>query len=174
MTSEKEIYDYWQERAQNLVYYRGEDFYTVTSLPFYIRRREEMLALFDQSIHSILLDKATHINILDFGCGNGKYSILLKQLYPQCEIFGCDLSKNMIQQAKQNAHKEKVYVQFKVSDSQVPFDELFDIVFINAVFAHINTRLLDSIVDNITNHLRKHGKIILFEQTASTPRYGET
>ena len=45
MKSEKTIHDYWQERASNLIYYQGEYYYTITSLPFYIKRREEMLVL---------------------------------------------------------------------------------------------------------------------------------
>lgn len=174
LTSEKEIYDYWQGRAKNLVYYRGEAFYTVTSLPFYIKRREEMLYLLNQEMQSILSDRIEPINILDFGCGDGKYSILIKQLYPQCEMFGCDLSPNMISQAKQNASRKNVCIKFKISDSHVPFKYLFDVILINAVFAHININLLDSIVENLTNHLSENGRIIVFEQTALYPQHGQT
>jgi len=173
MRSDKKIYDYWQERANNLVHYRGETFYTITSLPFYIKRREEMLVLFNREIGSILL-RDTQPIVLDFGCGDGKYSILIKQLYPQCKVYGCDLSTNMIQQAQLNANQEDVEIQFGVFDSKIPFNELFDVIFINAVFAHIDTSLLDRIVNNITTHLRKDGKIIIFEQTALVPRHGDT
>jgi len=173
MKSEKTIHDYWQERASNLIYYQGEYYYTITSLPFYIKRREEMLVLLKKEMQSILCN-IMEPNILDFGCGDGQYSILIKKQHPQCKVYGCDLSANMVKLACSNANHEDIEIQFKVSDSKIPFNEMFDLIFVNAVLAHIDESLLDDIVVDFATHLRSGGAVIVFEQTASIPRYGDT
>ena len=49
---------------------------------------------------------------------------------------------------------------------------MFDLIFVNAVLAHIDESLLDDIVVDFATHLRP-GAVIVFEQTASIPRYGD-
>ena len=61
----------WSERTTNLVSWRGEKFYTVTSLPLYIHRRKQILTTIQKKIDSNLENTGSPIRILDFGCGDG-------------------------------------------------------------------------------------------------------
>lgn len=168
-----DITDYWEGRGNEFVEYHGESFYTVTSLPLYVFRRGLLLELVDCMINKFLKEGD---RILDFGCGDGFYSNWIKQKYPSMEVYGCDLSANMIGRARANAEVGQNDVVFKVSDSGIPFNQRFDMVLIVAVLAHImNQNQKEEVIENISDHLVDDGLVCLFERTGGeTPKKGDT
>lgn len=177
MTNEKPSFgqeDYWNERAKSKIFYKNEYFYTVTSLPFYIKRRELLLCHLEKEI-SLLNNENKNISILDFGCGDGYYSLSLKKKFPYTDVKGCDLSESMIESAKINSKESGFTINYLVANSVIPFQEKFDIIIIIAVLAHVlEDSLLVTIVTDISNHLRTGGSVIIFEATANIPRKGTT
>jgi SAM-dependent methyltransferase len=177
MKTQRDIKEYWEDRAVETLQYRGETFYTVTSLPFYIKRRNKMLSLLKEKLHCVLEKKIwlNNLRLLDFGCGNGYYSIWIKKNFNDIEICSCDLSTSMIDFAISDAQAQDAKIEFQVSDCTIPFSEGFDIVFINAVFAHIKDELLDNAMQNITDNTNSGGVIFIFEAIAlNEPRQGNT
>jgi ubiquinone/menaquinone biosynthesis C-methylase UbiE len=88
------------------------------------------------------LIKACHIGkdsyVLDVGCGVGITACYLAKEYG-CKVVGVDISKKMVERAKQRAKKQGVShkVKFRVGDAQkLPFkDRVFDAVICESVVA---------------------------------------
>lgn len=45
MKNEIKKNQYWEERGKGYCFYKGEDFYTITPIPYYFKRREILLKL---------------------------------------------------------------------------------------------------------------------------------
>lgn len=74
--------------------------------------------------------------LLDAGCGTGKLTRLLLENLPNGRVIGLDVSRNMVQHARQNLHPEfGDHSQFIVADLlALPFRGAFDGVFSTASF----------------------------------------
>jgi len=70
---------------------------------------------------------------LDFGCGNGVFTKVLKQALPNWEVYGCDISEVAIKNA---SIKNPEYIFF-VNDDAVLKDKKFDFIFSHHVLEHI-------------------------------------
>ncbi len=44
--------------------------------------------------------------ILDFGCGTGTLTCMLKRRFPEAEVFGLDVDADILQQARQKGDRE--------------------------------------------------------------------
>ena len=94
---------YWEQRAKNIRKYKGEEFYTITEIPFYVYRRNRILEI----LNGISVEGK---RILDFGCGDGYYSRYLKKR--GAEVIGVDISSGMVNLAKENAKKYDLEIPF--------------------------------------------------------------
>ena len=47
--------------------------------------------------------------ILDIGCGPGNSTAVLRKKYPNAKILGIDVSENMIETAKKNISRHRVF-----------------------------------------------------------------
>src|SRR6476661_869159 len=70
---------------------------------------------------------------VDFGCGNGVFTDVLKQALPKWEIFGCEISEVAIN----NAKKRLPDCNFFVSDDQVKNNRKFNFLFTHHVLEHV-------------------------------------
>lgn len=172
--SPAELHTYWNERGRARINYRGNFYYTITPLPYYIGRKEKLLQIIKKELELISHTK-NKISLLDFGCGDGEYSHWIKKNFPDYEIFGCDLSSSMIDRAIQNVTPNQIEPNFKESDSTIPFTKIFDVILVIAVFAHVlDNEILSNISKDIFSHLHASGKVILFESVGLNPRKGNT
>ncbi len=75
--------------------------------------------------------------ILDCGCGEGFYSMLLAELY-QCRVIAVDADRKLLEKAKKWIGERK-HVSFQVTDvTELPFeDETFDKIILSEVLEHI-------------------------------------
>jgi len=76
--------------------------------------------------------------ILDVGAGTGRLTLALSQLYPQAQVYGLDISHNMLKQARQNA--PSIQDSFICSDAAtLPFaDNSIDLLLSNLMLQWCN------------------------------------
>lgn len=98
-------------------------------------------------------------HILDFGCGIGDTSFLLKMYFKDAEITGTDLSIDALTYAKSRYAKDNI--QF-IHLNDIPAN-YFDLVYVNGVFHHIDPSNRKSAINVIYNSLRTNGFFALFE-----------
>jgi SAM-dependent methyltransferase len=157
----------WDLRANYGVYYQGKNYYTITALPFYLKRQKILLSLLEPYIENSKY-------VCDFGCGDGFYidyfKTRLKGLNP---FYGVDISDEMINKARSTNPNNFYYVSeqgLNVIGKEIKFDLIYSI----AVFAHISDNLIDVIIQSIYDHLSYGGRLIIFEQVAPFRYEGDT
>lgn len=153
---------YWDERAGKEYTYKKEKFYTITPVPYYYARRKIVIKKIEELIKKRELKK-----ICDFGCGDGEY---IKKLQRQGLYFhGIDASSAMIDIAKSQIDSDNV--SFEVSENGITGNDKFDMVYSSAVWAHIEDKPCQFLIQNIYEHLMKNGVFVICEQTAPI-KYG--
>lgn len=70
----------------------------------------------------------TDAKILDFGCGDGFYSINFSKIFPQLCFWGCDISRAMIEKAYRANRIEGTNFCLKHTEGIIPFDDRFHII----------------------------------------------
>jgi len=101
--------------------------------------------------------------ILDLACGTGFYSRLLKE-QGAAKVVGVDISREMIEVARQQEQKNKLGIEYHVFDiTQLPRLGSFDLV--TAVYllnyAENGEQMLN-ILRNIRNNLSESGRFVAF------------
>ncbi len=71
---------------------------------------------------------------LDFGCGNGVFTALLKDALPGWKIYGCDISDEAIR----NARDKNLDCKFFVNDDPLFKGRKFDFIFSHHVLEHVS------------------------------------
>jgi trans-aconitate methyltransferase len=93
---------------------------------------------------------------LDFGCGNGVLTEIIRQALPSWKIYGTDLSNNAIENAKIR-YPECVF--FK-ADSQDYQEKKFYFAFTNHVFEHVFN--LTEVFDQLNEYLKPESSMLHF------------
>lgn len=108
--------------------------------------------------------------ILDLGCGEGHWSIMLALKYPKARIFSIDVAENLIKFAKKRAEYNKVAkrVNFEVMPAEFlnyP-DNSFDIVFGMAIIHHVDIKQASNELNRV---IKSGGKAIFAEPLGENP-----
>ena len=99
--------------------------------------------------------------ILDVGCGDGNFSVLLKQACGANEVCGIEVSEKGVESARRNGVKA---FQADMDEEDFPFeDEYFDAVFAGEIIEHLFDP--DHFLDEVYRVLRKEAGILIL----STP-----
>lgn len=85
---------------------------------------------------------------LDYGCGNGVFTDLLRQALPKWKIYGSDISQNAVN----NAKKRFPECTFFVSDNDQKSDLQFDFLFSHHVLEHVFD--IEKAMIEINNYLK--------------------
>ncbi len=99
-------------------------------------------------VHEIIkaFKNKPNLNILDIGTGSGCIPISLKMAIPKANVYSLDISKNALQIAKKNAKFHNVEIKFKyfdiLSNKELPFDLLFDIIISNPPYVRDSEKSL--------------------------------
>ncbi|GIU82803.1 MAG: class I SAM-dependent methyltransferase [Acidobacteria bacterium] len=99
----------------------------------YARKTTTPLHIHEDDIHFRLakaVPKGDYKRILDFGCGVGKSTYPFKDLYPEAEVHGCDISAPCLKVAYLRAlesGREIYYSQENMEKTSYP-DEYFDLI----------------------------------------------
>lgn len=157
----------WDQRANYGVQYHGKNYYTITALPFYLKRQKILLHYLEP-----LIENSKYV--CDFGCGDGFYIDYFKTRLKRLDYFyGVDISDEMINQARATNPHNYYYISeegLNVLGKEIKFDLVYSI----AVFAHISDNLMDVIIQSIYDHLSYGSRLIIFEQVAPFRYSGDT
>lgn len=103
--------------------------------------------------------------VLDFGCGAGASSMVLKRLLPPCEIVGVELQERLLDLARlRAAHYGAERVRFVQSPSgdRLPAGiGVFDFVIFSAVFEHLLPAVRGPLLALVWRHLATGGVLFL-------------
>lgn len=151
----------WDDRGKLVLKYKGDDYYTISPLPFYIKRRKLLLKEMTRWIEK-------DMKILDYGCGDGWYVNYLSNYFNHSiDIEGCDISKQFIEKAKHDYQKFKFFEEREIREL-----EKYDLIYIVAVLAHLDNFEVEKLLQKVNTMLKPGGKVILFEQVSSPGRVG--
>ncbi len=160
---------YWSKRGKLSYIYRGEKFYTITPLPFYLRRRKILLNKLDKVIRGLKKNKSK-LSICDFGSGDGFYCCWLGKKLPESEITGFDVSPSMTREAQERVAQEKVSNVSIYCENFNNEDNSYDLVLSFAVLQHfVKEKEIAKKAKQIHDHLGSGGMLVLFEATSKHP-----
>jgi trans-aconitate methyltransferase len=149
----------WDLRANLGVSYKGSNYYTITALPYYLKRQKILLKLLKPYIKNSNL-------VCDFGCGDGFYINYFKTRLKRADYFyGIDISEEMLNKAR-SIDPNNFYIVSEEGLKSLSKELNLDLVYSIAVFAHISDNLMDVIVQSIYDHLSQGCRLIVFEQVA--------
>jgi trans-aconitate methyltransferase len=108
--------------------------------------------------------------ILDYGCGIGSFIPYLHNCFKNAKLYGCDVSSESIQIAKESYS----YCDFKVIESvnDLQIYEKFDCIIINTVLHHIPQNEHEYWMSGLYTVLDKNhagGVIVIFEHNMKNP-----
>jgi len=149
---------FWDSRAKKGTNYKGENFYTITPLPFYVKRRDLLLK-------EVMPHIQNAVDVFDFGCGDGWYVNYFNKFRLKNKIKpvgGLDISHDMVKRAKLINSESNIYH----SISGIKEEKYYDLIYSFAVLSHIKNEHLKLVFSNIYSSLKNDGKFIIFEQVA--------
>jgi len=125
-------------------------------------------------IHGRFLDLVKNIpsdkkieHILDFGCGVGDATLLIKQYFPEAKITGTDTSANALKHANLKNSSNETIRYMEIKDFHVKNE--FDLCFVNGVFHHIPLDERANATKLIYDSLKPGGLLALFENNPLNP-----
>lgn len=124
-------------------------------------RHKKVLEIFSkQTFKKSLIENAAQHKferILDIGCGDGNFSVLLKEASGAKEVYGIEISEKGVESAKSNGVKA---YQLDIDEDDFPFeDNYFDTIFAGEVIEHLFDP--DHFLDEIYRTLREEGLLVL-------------
>ncbi|MFW6139797.1 MAG: class I SAM-dependent methyltransferase [Acidobacteriota bacterium] len=161
-------HDYWDKRGRLSYTYKGERFYTITPLPYYLKRRERLLNRIEQIAENSQKEYKRDLKVADFGSGDGYYGCWLAKKFPESTVYGFDISKSMVDKAKKRALSLNISnTQFYCRDIAENKKTKFDLLLILTVFQHfMDEKAINQKINQLNEIMKKDSKIILFEATA--------
>ncbi len=108
------------------------------------------------------------LKILDVGCGDGTTEVFMNKHFPAWEITAIDVSEKSIVEAK---NKKIIKTDFKIyNGNTIPSsNKNFDMIFMAGVLHHIDFRLHNGFVKEISRVLKQDGRFYLFEHNPFNP-----
>lgn len=126
-------------------------------------------AFFDShKIHCInewLISNDSGHDILDFGCGIGKVTVLLAKAFPASNIYGHDVSKKSIELARKE-HGDMKNLEF-IDD--LSSEKKFDFIIVSGVMHHVPPDSRLEVLGKLKELLNVDGKIAIFEHNPLNP-----
>lgn len=92
--------------------------------------------------------------ILDIGCSNGSQGKYLREK-KNCIVYGVDISRQAIKEAKKNLDKAVV---MDIAKDNLPFKEKFDVIIFSDILEHLAWP--KKVIEKLKKHLKKDGLIV--------------
>lgn len=100
-------------------------------------------------------------DVLDFGCGLGVISIVLKTIFPNINIDACDINGTAVQLTKENSKLNNTAINNVIkSDIYENIDKNYDYIVTNPPIK-VGKQILFKIMTDSFSHLKNGGEIIL-------------
>ena len=123
-------------------------------------RHKKVLEIFSQTFKKHLNKNDSEYEverILDIGCGDGKFSISLKNACRAEDVYGIEISQKGVESAQNNGVK---IFQFDIDKDNFPFeDNYFDAIFAGEVIEHVYDT--DHLLDEVYRVLKPNGLVVL-------------
>lgn len=95
--------------------------------------------------------------ILDVGCGDGNFSVLLKEACSAKEVYGIEISEKSVRAARKMGVKA---FQLDIDEEDFPFEEgYFDAIFAGEIIEHLFDP--DHLLDEIYRTLNEKGILVI-------------
>lgn len=107
-------------------------------------------------------------SILDFGCGLGGTTLMLKNAFLQSRVVGIDISELSLDKARQHCSS----IEFGCTSDKEFMDSCvgaFDIIYVANVFHHVSPEDRISVMESLKLMLTDKGKIFFFEHNPYNP-----
>jgi len=155
--------NYWEKRSKRIRIYKGEIFYTISPIPYYIDRSKVFMKLILRELKC-----KTNVTILDFGCGDGYTLEKLFNLFPIADYYGYDTNKLFLNIARKRSTNSCLHLYNEHPPKK------FDIVIVQTVLAHVKDEDLIDVFQLIASNVKVGGTIFLLEHTNDVLRVGDT
>jgi ubiquinone/menaquinone biosynthesis C-methylase UbiE len=113
-----------------------------------------------RSVLRIVMRDKKPMTVLDYGCGSGLFTPLLKELFPNAEIWGCDISieaLNQFDEQHPNLATQLELIQGDKDQSSLP-DNSVDLCISVEVMEHVQD--IDQYLNDITRILKPSGVFV--------------
>lgn len=113
------------------------------------------------------LDLRDNMNVADFGCGNGYFSIPLAKAVPQGKVYALDVVKETLEAVESRARLENIeniemiHCNLEIPGSSKLDDKSIDIVFMRNILFQSEKK--EEIIKEAKRILKKDGLLILLE-----------
>jgi SAM-dependent methyltransferase len=110
------------------------------------------------------------LRLLDYGCGAGTMLSVLRQRGFSDALSGCDISQEMLKEARSRWGMEKELDLRPMSENKAPFDNgEFDIVILSSVLHHVEFASRKNVYADALRVLKPQGRIYIFEHNPLNP-----
>ncbi|MFC1722022.1 class I SAM-dependent methyltransferase [Patescibacteria group bacterium] len=107
-------------------------------------------------------------NILDFGCGDGFSTKLLKNTFSNSLITGLDNSKKSVNEARSKNIENCTFDHYK--EKKLPYENgAFDFIFVSCVLHHIEPIDLEQTLYELNRVLSPNGELHIYEHNPYNP-----
>lgn len=96
--------------------------------------------------------------VIDFGCGVGVFTKLVKETYPDCEVWGTDISDQAIEDNKKE-NPDINYHHAYIGDQKFLPKEYFDVVFSGETIEHLDEP--ETLLQEAYSALKQGGKLVI-------------
>lgn len=153
----------WDSRAEGLGAYSVIDTrHSPSEYEYVTKRQKEILyPLFLQQLNG------REKNILDFGCGPGRFTGDLAELI-KGEAIGTDITKKLIDLAPPHPKVNYIHSKSFFAENSAGFDAIW----ISLILGGIPDDKVHGIADNLSCALNKGGLLFLVESTGESPTEG--
>ncbi len=151
---------YWNNRALNLGN-RASGYFKWSNRQLY-----EITVKLWSKLSWHLIKHLNHMdnNLLDFGCGTGRFLERLKKL--GVNVFGAEISPAMLDLTKRNCKSKLGHLVQIETDKGLPFrDDSFNVLWCCTVMQHVPDVLFDNLIGELHRILVPNALILLFENT---------
>lgn len=160
----KNDFDLYAENYRDIIN-RGARI-TGENYEYFIKLRIQLLA------HKIKgkTGRRSDLRILDFGCGTGITETFLHTSFPDATIYGVDISRESINEAKKTGNKNIHFVQLASQHLVEEFKEgFFDIIYSNGTLHHIPRTDHMTVLKQLYRILKNKGDMFIFENNPFNP-----
>jgi trans-aconitate methyltransferase len=110
--------------------------------------------------------KSSPARILEFGCGIGRNIRYLRNVFPDAEIMGSDISAKSLEMARLENKGVKFWCE---GVDEQPVDQQFDLIFVAGVFHHIPPAQRTAAAATLFSRLSPGGALFVFEHNPFNP-----
>lgn len=104
--------------------------------------------------------------ILEYGCGIGRNIPFLREVFPQAEVVGTDISRASLGIARQSQPDVRFFVEGEDDTSKLG---MFDVIFVAGIYHHVPMAERLTVSGVLHERLEPTGRLFVFEHNPYNP-----